>query len=395
MAAPLQSSGPFADNDNKYGGFISFGKKVFSWTDKVYITVVAPDHNFDSRAIDTIGDTQYNTVKISTRESTLKEYKLVETGPNTGIFKGEVTLIGFNHDADGDARTGSGQGGYDNPQRTSGGNGPTGGYIAADREDGITVSFEYTDGYTIVNSAIIRWNVGEVQWLEPTYSSPGTGVVRVVEPDMNLNPESLDSFEIDVWSESDPVGVTLAVIESSESSGIFVGTVTFTTTDKSSGHNLRAVKGDVITASYEDNTLPAPYTAADNQDITSQAQIGAMMAPLERVDVSDLRIIAGLGTDVGNIISTGQQVQITSALTNEQSRDQKFVYIIMVNEQDGDVVVSLSWIMGDLQAGQTFNAATSWQPQAPGTYVINAFVWESIAKPNALAPPSKITVVVN
>ena len=38
-----------------YAGFVSFGQGAYSWTDKVYITVVAPDYNFDSRAVDSIG----------------------------------------------------------------------------------------------------------------------------------------------------------------------------------------------------------------------------------------------------------------------------------------------------------------------------------------------------
>jgi len=149
-----------ATHDGEYGGFVSFGKKVFSWTDTVHITIVAPDHNFDSRAADTIGETEHDPIRISTREGTLERYKLVETGPNTGIFAGEVTLIGFDHDADGDSRTGADGRGFDNPQRETGGNGPTSGHIKAGSDDAITVSFEYTDGHTIVDTAPISWNSG-------------------------------------------------------------------------------------------------------------------------------------------------------------------------------------------------------------------------------------------
>ena len=31
-------------------------------------------------------------------------------------------------------------------------------------------------------------DVASVQWLEPSYSSSGTGVVRVFEPDLNIDP---------------------------------------------------------------------------------------------------------------------------------------------------------------------------------------------------------------
>ena len=47
--------------------------------------------------------------------------------------------------------------------------GPTGGFLATDDDDGLTVSFEFSEDETIVGSALIRWNIGEVQWLEASY----------------------------------------------------------------------------------------------------------------------------------------------------------------------------------------------------------------------------------
>ena len=395
----VQTSSHNDDDDDdvyEFGGSISLGKKVFSWTDKVHITIISHDHNFNRNAIDTIGDTEHDSVKITTRKSTLKEYRLTETGPNTGVFTGEVTLIGFDHNADGDTRTGSGSRGYDNPQRAPGGSGPSGGYLAADRNDAITVAFEYTDGHTAVGTALIRWSEPQIEWLESIYSISGTGTVRVVDPDMNFNPESLDRFEVHVWSDSDPVGVSLAVTESDEASGIFEGSLTFSMDDTSSGHRLRVAEGDLITASYTDSTLPAPYNTGDTRDFTATSQMGLSVSPLERVRASDINIKDALDMDVGNEISAGQQVQVMTHLTNTQEqRSQSFVYIVMVKDKDIGVAVSISWIMGSLQAKQTLNAATSWLPSEAGVYEIETFVWESIVRPNALAPPSKTTVTVN
>lgn len=378
-----------------YAGFVSFGQGAYSWTDKVYITVVAPDYNFDSRAVDSIGDTEHDSIKISTREGVLREYRLVETGPDTGIFTGEVTLIGFDYDADGNSRTGD-RAGYDNPQRATGGSGPTGGYIKAGGDDAITVSFEYTEGHTVVSTAIIRWSVGQVQWLESFYPESGAGTVRVIDPDMNWNPEAANSFEIVVWSDSDPGGVTLAVTEREGAPGVFEGTVSFTSTAESSGHRLRVAEGDAVTARYEDNTLPAPYSSGDELSITAHTQISLQTAPLERVRVSDLRITDGFGASVvDGAISEGQQVQVTSSLTNKQTKEQPFTYIVMIRDEDGGIVLSLSWIMGHLHPKQTLSASTSWMPKAPGTYDITVFVWESMVKPAALAPVSHISATVN
>ena len=166
------------------------------------------------------------------------------TGPDTGIFTGEVILIGFDHNADGDTETGT-DAGYDNPQRdTSEDNsGPTNGYLKTDDDDGITVSFEYSEDETVVGSALIRWNIGEVQWLESSYPASGTGVVRVIDPDMNWNPEAVNNFVVDVWSDADNGGIDLTVTETNEATGIFEGTVFFTITDESSGHRLRVRRG--------------------------------------------------------------------------------------------------------------------------------------------------------
>ena len=83
------------------------------------------------------------------------------------------------------------------------GSGPTDGTIEANNEDGLSVSFEYSDGEApLVASALIRWNVGEVQWLEASYAATGSGIVRVIDPDMNLNPDAVDNFEIVVYSET-------------------------------------------------------------------------------------------------------------------------------------------------------------------------------------------------
>jgi len=253
-------------------------QNVYTWTDKVYIRITALDFNFDRFLIDEIGNSASNPVKISTRGFSLDQYKLVETGPNTGIFVGEVILTGFCHDADGDKSTGGGSGdkcpkGSDTNPRTSG-SGPTDGFLQSDDDDGITVSFEYSEDETVVMSGIIRWNIGEVQWLEASYPASGTGVIRIIDPDMNLNPEAVDNFDVDVWSDSDAGGIDLTVTETNEETGIFEGTVFFTTTDESSGHRLRVSEGDTITAEYEDNTLPDPYTTADELDIQGTSQIG-------------------------------------------------------------------------------------------------------------------------
>lgn len=373
---------------SNFGATIELDQKVYTWTDKVYITVVAPDHNMDSGLVDEIGNSSTDPIKVSTRGNELDQYKLVESGADTGIFVGEVTLKGMKHDADGD--------GVDDITSSANalttGSGPTGGELATTDNDGLTVSFEFSEDETVVGSALIRWNIGEVQWLEASYPASGTGVVRVIDADMNLDPEAIDNFSVDAWSDSDAGGIDLTVTETNEATGIFEGTVFFTTANDSSGHRLRVAEGDTVTAEYEDNTLPDPYTTADELDITATSLIGTIVPPLERAPAANLRTVDAFGNSL-NSVSVDQQVQLTADLANGQDREQSFAYLVQVQDGDG-VTVSLAWITGSLSSGQSFSPALSWIPTESGSYTATAFVWESVDNPTALSPPVSTTISV-
>jgi hypothetical protein len=372
---------------SNFGATVELDQKVYTWTDKVYITVVAPDQNFDSNLVDQIGQSS-DPLKVSTRGKNLNNYKLVETGTDTGIFTGEVILVGFDKDANG-VQTG----GTPSHALTGTGTGPTGGFLGSDDDDGLTVSYEFSEDEVVIGSALIRWNIGEVSWLEASYPASGTGVVRVIDPDMNLNPEAVDNFAVDVWSDTDSGGIDLTVTETNEATGIFEGTVFFTTTDDSSGHRLRVAEGDTVTAEYQDNTLPDPYTTADELDIAGTAFIGTVVPPLERAPASNARVVDAFGNTLDEV-SVDQQVQIAADLTNGQDREQTFAYLVQIQDENG-VTVSLSWLEGSLSAGQSFTAAQSWTPTSSGTYTATVFVWESLTNPTALSPPVSVDISVS
>ena len=377
---------------SNFGATVELDQKVYSWTDKVYVTVVAPDHNFDSNAIDEIGNDSDSAINISTREDELEEYKLVETGTDTGIFTGEFILTGFTHDADGSSSTGDDDG-NDVTFVAASGTGPTGGLIPSSDDDGLTVSFEFSDGDTAYGSALIRWNIGEVQWLEASYPASGSGFIRVIDSDMNFKPEAVDSFDIDVWSDTDAGGITLSVTETNEATGIFEGTVFFTTTDASSGSRLAVSEGDTVTAEYEDNTLPDPYNTADELEITATTLIGTLVPPLERAPATELRTVDAFGNTLSSV-QIDQQIQVTANIGNGQERDQDFAYLLQVQNEDG-VTVSLSWLTGSLGPGQSFSPAVSWIPTEIGTYEATVFVWESVDNPTALSPPISTSITVS
>ncbi len=376
---------------SNFGATVELDQKVYTWTDKVYITVVAPDLNFDSNLVDEIGTTADDNLTVATRTNDIDNYKLVETGTDTGIFTGEVILTGFPHDADGDRSTGD-TNGYDTDPRTTG-TGPTNGFVEAGDDDGLTISFEFSDGDIALGSALIRWNIGEVQFLEASYPATGTGVIRVIDPDMNLDPEAVDNFNVDVWSNSDAGGIDLTVTETNEATGIFEGTVFFTVSDQSSGHRLRVAEGDTVTAKYEDNTLPVPYTTADEFAISATTLIGTIVPPLERAPAANLRIVDAFRNSLSTV-TVDQQVQLTADLSNGQEREQEFAYLVQIQNSEG-VTVSLAWITGSLTEVQKLSPALSWIPTEAGTYTATAFVWESVDNPTALSPPVSTTITVS
>ena len=380
---------------SNFGSTIELDQKVYTWTDKVYITIVAPDHNFDSDLIDEIGDSEEDPIRIATRDKDLDNYKLVETGTDTGIFTGEVILTGFVHDANGDGKTDD-----TNPRTGDGvdpknikGLGPTNGFLEAEDDDGLSVSFEFSEDETVIASSLIRWNIGEAQWLEASYAASGTGLVRIVDPDMNLNPESVDNFEIDIWSDTHAGGIDLTVTETNQATGIFEGTVFFTVTDESSGHRLRVSEGDTVTAEYEDRTLPDPHDTRDTIDITATTQIGSIIPPLERAPATNLRVVDAFSNTL-DTLDVDQQVQITADLANGQDNDQPFAYIVQIQDSSS-VTVALAWVSGTLTPSQSFSPALSWTPSEAGTYTATAFVWESVDNPTALSPPNELTITVN
>ena len=363
------------------GAAIELDRDAYTWTDKVFITIVAPDYNFDSYVIDEIGGKDDGEVTVRTRGSEIDGYRLAETGPDTGVFAGEVTLTGFTY-------------GKIHTSIETGGSGPTDGTLRTSNEDGLSVSFEYSDSEApLVASATIRWNVGEVQWLEADYAATGSGVVRVTDPDMNLNPDAVDNLDMVAYSETFLGGIDLTVTETQESSGVFEGVVEFDSyAAHLPGHRLQVSEGDTVTARYDDETLPKPDGRGDSLAVTATALFGSAVPPLERAPASNLAVVDASGSMMPSV-SAGQQIQITADLTSGQDTDQYTTYLVLVEDGDG-VPVHISWISGSLGAGKTFSPSQSWTPDAAGSYVVTVFVWESVTNPTALSPQLSITIDV-
>jgi hypothetical protein len=370
---------------------IHLNKKVFSWTDRVYITIYAPDFNSDPNVIDEIGVTTDDKVIVSIRDESIP-YRLVETGPNTGIFSGYVTLTGDSTlkgptGVDGQGTNPTGIQSTCNPIC-----GPTNGFLPSSRSDGITVSFEYTRDKVITGSGIIQWNIGSVEWLQSSYPVNSQGVLQITDPDMNLNPDAIDKFETNVWSDSDSGGIKLTMTETGPGTGIFQGTVFFTPDSSSSGSRLHVSTGDTVTAEYTDTTLPIPHSPSDQVRLIATTTVGTGIPPLEQTPASNARILDSAGNSLSKV-NVDQQIQIVSDVTNQENNEQPFAYLVQIQDGNG-ITLSLSWITGSMAPKQTLNLGQSWLPTTAGTYTAQVFVWESITNPNALSPPLSLQIQV-
>ncbi len=350
-------------------------KEVYTWTDKIFITVVAPSWNANKYGIDSIGTQDGHLIKIYTAEHSLEPYKLTETEPSSGIFTGEIILTGFLHDVNDD-------GNPDTNPRTVG-TGPTNGFLEVKRDGGITISFEFADGVVLTHSVMISWNIGEIIFDKSIFLVGETAKIQVIDLDMNLNPETIDRIEVEVSSDSDVAGILVDAIETEDDSGLFEALISFTQTSVSSGNRLFAIPNDSIYAKYEDNTLPSPYSIQDDLDIQIESKLESEIPPIQRISVEDVFFANSLGIPIEPIIN--EQIQVVGIIHNNQNYVQPFVYITQIKDQE-EAVVSLFWILGELASNQSLELSKSWIPTEFGNYTVETFVWNSLQDQTSLSP---------
>ena len=372
------------DYDKPYAPIFT-DKSVYSWTDKIIISIMAPSWNSNSNQIDSIGNLESHSVKISSGEYSLKPYRLTETNSNSGIFSGEIILTGFLHDVDGD-------GIFDTNPKTTG-NGPTNGFLQSDGDDSISISFEFADGIILVESIPISWNHGTIQFSKDNFLLNDPIQIRVIDSDLNLNPEMIDSINIEVFSDSDMGGLLVNAIETSERSGDFISTITLSPDSSSSGNRLYAIPGDSIFAKYNDHTLPKPFSKSDNQYVETFAKIEHSTLPIDRIHVSPVFLSDGFGNPITSFLSN-IQIQIVGSIENQINYDQEFIYFFQIKTSDG-IVTSLSWIQGNLFSNQILDISRSWIPEKPDTYILETYVWNSLTESIPLSPSTSTIITVN
>ena len=359
-------------------------KPVYSWTDKIIVSVHAPSWNSNPNQIDSIGQSESHPIKISSGENFLKPYRLTETSSNSGIFSGEIILTGFLHDVDGD-------GIFDTNPKTFG-NGPTNGFLESDNDDSITISFEFADGVVLTESFPISWNYGTIKFSQDVFHTNDSVQINVIDSDLNLNPEIIDTVILEIFSDSDNGGIQVVAMETSERSGNFIATINLST-NTSSGNRLYAIPGDTIIAKYTDHTLPKPFSKSDSQNIETSAIVDYSISPINRIQTSPISLSDGFGNPITSLLSE-TQIQIVGTIENQINYDQEFIYFFQIKNPDNSII-SLSWIQGKLSPNQILDISQSWIPKTSGNYVLETYVWNSLNELIPLSPPNTTIITID
>lgn len=108
-----------------------------------------------------------------------------------------------------------------------------------------------------------QFHEGSVEWISKCFMVGSDAVLRVTDPDMNLDSELVEEINVTMWSDNDYRNVAYVLTETGKDMGIFDANVFFTMGDSSPGKRLRIVDGSTIYAKYVDYTSSKSYNAVD------------------------------------------------------------------------------------------------------------------------------------
>ena len=86
-------------------------------------------------------------------------------------------------------------------------------------------------------------------------------------------------------------------------------------------------------------------------------------------------------------VTAGQMAGVKSEIINQFSTERTFAYIVMISDEDG-FTVFLSWVEDlIILPNRTLKPAVFWLAEEQGNYLVEVFVWRSMAIPDPLVSP--------
>ncbi len=358
-------------------GKITLDKSTYPINGKVIITIVDSDRNTDPEYTESIGADEVKAKTTSWLKPNQLDAGLVETGTNTGIFRGSLQLRSTPPDPV--------------PE-------PEDGVIYCEHGDGLTVTYvdpKSADGklnVPITATATTAQTTAKVAFNKSFYHIDEPATITITEPDENKDSEALESILVLVASDSDLTGIWANLLETGPDTGTFSGKVSFTLEILEGSLQVR--NGDKIVAKYTDENpnpddVPLKDYAGESLIVTAVAYMRFEPEPPLRPDIR----ILDINVYPTGEVKAGDQVQIVSSISNEGLTDQPLLYIVQIKDSE-EHVVFLSFISGTLPGSKTLQFGLGWQPPVPDDYLAEAFAWRSWTEPEALAYPVETLITV-
>jgi len=307
-----------------------------------------------------------------------------ETAPNTGVFEFTVQFEPRDVDEDGQLS----------------GSGDEWTYTVL---PGDIIAIQYTDETDSLGNKVLVSMIFEIisedpemVAAEPTVQPGESILLTVTDADANQDGDSQDSIDIDITSDTNPIGFTLAALETGDNTGVF--TVTIPTSLTVSSGSIAVRTGGSVFLEYEDE-FPADYE--DRVDMV-------------RDPSRTFTLVVPVGTPVGNVNSTtpkapvltdisgntltevtvGQQVVLNVSIKNNNAVPQSFAGVVEVKDSDG-FTVYLQWQTGTLNPTATVDIGLSFVPSEADHYTARTYVLSSIRNPTVLSTVATSTFTVS
>ncbi len=126
------------------------------------------------------------------------------------------------------------------------------------------------------------------------------------------------------------------------------------------------------------------------EELEEKVEPSSITAPYS---ITELKLVDILGGSLSSV-NVEHPVSVQSTINNNLDKDQPFVYIVQVKDEN-EFTVMLTWIKGDVYAKKSFDPGISWMPETHGEYTIEIFVWKSLDEPGILPLTKSMQVSVS
>ncbi|MEM2760907.1 MAG: hypothetical protein QXW73_09000, partial [Nitrososphaerales archaeon] len=347
---------------------IELDKSDYHPYSRVYITVTAKDRNIDVFRSDII----FIAISRQSEGKGLLNYKLTETGVNTGVFAGYVDLRG----ADG----------------RDGGIGPRDGVMRMNSSDTLQISFNQ-----VTLSVPIQYNEARLLWNKNRYVIGESAKLQAIEPDMNKNADVTEILRVTLLIKNAKISYELR--ETELNSGIFAAEIPFVSiTGTIVGKEVGVSYGDTVTALYEDTTVPESQKGAANSrgviSITASVRISdtVELVGVNRVVQTDYKLVDQRGNTVTNL-KLHDSYRIESVVRNNTAEPLQFEFIVQIKDENG-IVELLQSVSANVGPNDSIVPSLDWKPQKKTRYSVETYVWQDLNAPFPLSIVTKSNVIV-